>query len=127
MKKKIFYGTAVLAIAALVAVNINISLNSNNLPDMDLNKVEAVAFEWDDFRDWFNAGIDNTLQGQGWNKDEREESQPCPTESSQGGYGGVSYGDASAQGGGHSNQTNPSNRKEYFCLYGQANCTPHKC
>jgi len=45
MKKKIFGGIAVLAIAAAAAFNVNFSAQSNGLSDVSLANVEALAQE----------------------------------------------------------------------------------
>ena len=43
MKKKIFGGIAVAAIALTMALNVNISANNNSLSDISLANVEALA------------------------------------------------------------------------------------
>jgi hypothetical protein len=45
MKKKIFGGITVLAIAAVAAFNVNFSAQSNGLSDVSLTNVEALANE----------------------------------------------------------------------------------
>ena len=45
MKHKIFGGIAVLAIAAVVAFNVNLSAKSYSLSDVSLANVEALAGE----------------------------------------------------------------------------------
>ena len=127
MKNKFFYWTAIFVITILAAVNVNVSLNNNDRPDINLNKVEAVAFEWDGFWDRVDAGLTNTFQGQGWTKDERESSRPCPSSTSSSGSGSASYGGGSVSGGGSSSASNPAGRDEIICPYGTENCTPIKC
>ena len=43
MKKKLFYGFAVLGIAVVVAFNMNLSSNGSGLSDISLANVEALA------------------------------------------------------------------------------------
>jgi len=43
MKKKIFGGIAVLAIAAMAAFNVNMNTQNDNLSDLSLANVEALA------------------------------------------------------------------------------------
>ncbi|GHT71950.1 hypothetical protein AGMMS50239_41270 [Bacteroidia bacterium] len=45
MKKKIFGGIAVLAIAAVAAWNVNLSSQSSDMSDVSLANVEALAAE----------------------------------------------------------------------------------
>jgi hypothetical protein len=47
MKKKIFGGIAVLAIAAVAVVNVNLNSQNNDLSDISLANVEALAVESD--------------------------------------------------------------------------------
>lgn len=68
---------------------------------------------------------------QGLTKDEREYRRRCPKKSSSsgsgsvsGGYGGVS---GSISGSGSTSQTNPTDREEISCPYGEQNCTPVGC
>jgi hypothetical protein len=48
MKKKVFYGSAVLVIAAVAAWNVNLNSQSNDLSDISLANVEALAEESDE-------------------------------------------------------------------------------
>jgi hypothetical protein len=48
MKKKIFGGIALLAIAAVVAWNVDLNSQSNDLSDISLANIEALAGEHDD-------------------------------------------------------------------------------
>ncbi len=86
------------------------------------NNTGGSSVEWNHWSQWLS---------QGFTKDEREYERPCPTSSSSSGSGGVSgsYGGASGgiSGSGSSNQTNPGNRNEITCAYGNVNCTPIKC
>jgi hypothetical protein len=66
MKKKIFGGIALLAIAAMAAWNVNLNSQSNELSDISLANVEALANEggtgpcpngarqWDDPSFWYD-------------------------------------------------------------------------
>ena len=61
MKKKIFGGIAVLAIAAVAVLNVNFSANNDNSSVCFLANVEALAsFEfngqnWDNNKHWYNT------------------------------------------------------------------------
>ena len=119
MKNKFLGGTIVLLLVVITTVNINVGLDTNKVPDINIINVEAIAAEW--------GGWSNFMQGQGFYLDEREESQPCPTVSSKSGYGGASYNDGSIYGGGSNFKINPIERKEYICLSGDENCSPYSC
>jgi hypothetical protein len=56
MKKKILLGIAVVAVAAVTAVNVNIALQSNDLSALSLENVEALAGEDDIPRDSVKVG-----------------------------------------------------------------------
>jgi hypothetical protein len=45
MKKKLFGSIAALAIAAMAAINVNISTQEDRLSDVSLNNIEALAQE----------------------------------------------------------------------------------
>jgi hypothetical protein len=57
MKKNIFYGIAVAAIAAVAAWNVTLSnkVGENSL-DLQLANVEAMAWEWNNPLDWLEYG-----------------------------------------------------------------------
>jgi hypothetical protein len=122
MRKIILESIAVLAIVGLAVINIGLSSYSqsgNILSNLTLANTEALAGEW--------GGWENFFQGQGFYKDEREIKERCPKEQSSSGSGSASYGGASASGNGSSSQSNPSNRTDIRCGYGNENCTPVKC
>ena len=122
MKTKIIGGIAIVAIAALVAINVNVSLNtqSDNVSSLTLAELEALAndVEWNHWTQWFSQGL---------TKDERELPRPCATQTTNSGSGSVTYGGGSVSGSGSSSTTNPGGRYEIACPYGGENCTPIRC
>jgi hypothetical protein len=127
MKKKIFGGIAVLAIAALAAINVTLNSQNNKLSGLTLSEINAGAWSfWD--------GLENTFQGQGWTKDEREIKVECQSGSNTSGAGvstgvSVSYGgvtvstNTSANVGG----STPAGTSKITCGYGSDNCSSTDC
>ena len=58
MKKKIFGGMAVLAIATAVALNVNLSTKDSNLLNLSLANVEILA--WSESRDTYYKTYDSS-------------------------------------------------------------------
>lgn len=111
---------------ALIAVNFTVvnddKKDSEFLSSFSLN--EAIAWG-------FMDGVENSLQGQGWTKDEREVQETCPSEQTTSGSGGASgnYGGTGGgvYGSGSSSQSNPSSRTDIRCAIGTDNCTSIDC
>lgn len=86
------------------------------------NSGGSSSVEWNDWTQWPSQGL---------TKDERELIRRCPDNSSSSGSGSISggYGGASGSisGSGSSSQTNPPDRVDISCPYGQQNCTPVGC
>ncbi|GAB6013572.1 NVEALA domain-containing protein [Viscerimonas tarda] len=120
MKKKIIGGLAILAIAAVTVLNVNLSSQKELLSDISLANVEALAQgEW--------GGWDNFWQGQGFYKDEREERRQCPSSESYGAFLGITYDGMTIGASGSYTQENPSSREEIICPTGSDNCTAVPC
>ncbi len=120
MKKKILYGTVIMAVAVMAFCNFAFVKNSNcAIAEITLFNAEALAeTEWNDWTQWLS---------QGFTKDEREIVRPCPSDQSSSGNGSISVGGNSASGGGSHSQTNPTGRYDIACGYGSVNCSPVKC
>jgi hypothetical protein len=120
MKKILLYGVTVLAIVGLAVFNININMESKSITNLRLIDIEALGgAEW--------GGWSNFSQGQGFWLDEEELKEPCPSEQSSSGGGSASYGGGSASGNGSSSQSNPPDRHDIRCKYGNQNCTSVSC
>ncbi|MDD2612079.1 MAG: NVEALA domain-containing protein [Bacteroidales bacterium] len=125
MKKNIFGGIAIVAIAVLMAFNVNLNLKkSRHASLLGFANVEALANEEDGIHEK-NTGWEILTQGA--TKDEEEWERPCPTSSTTSGSGSGSYSGVGVGGSGSTSQTNPSNRYEICCKYGYDNCTPVDC
>ena len=120
MKRKFLGLTAILAIIALATLNISITNADTNKIDLDIIKTQA-------FADGEYAGWSNFFQGQGFYKDEREESRDCPSSQSSGANISVTYKGVTVGAGYHQSQTNPDTRQEIICPNGNSNCTPVGC
>jgi hypothetical protein len=62
MSKKLFGGIVILAIAAVAAWNVNLNSQSNDLSDIALTNVEALASEnnchnTNGYKTWYTSGI----------------------------------------------------------------------
>lgn len=123
MKRKIITSLVVLAVSAVSGYGVSKKLNSENdiLQNLTLSNVEALSSsEWG-----FWDGVANTLKGQGWTKDEREDLQPCgdyrfELHSSIEGFG-IKGSDSSII-----TVTNHG-RKVILCPSGKDNCTSTSC
>nr|WP_319398810.1 hypothetical protein [uncultured Carboxylicivirga sp.] len=131
MKKKVFNAFGLLAIAAILTLNVNVVLDGSSSSHLQWNvmgKILATVYGSGSAQP---GGWSNVWQGQGWTKDESIIQEPCPSVeygsgsgSASGSYGGAS---GSASGSGSHYQENPEGRTDIRCGSGSINCTPVAC
>lgn len=107
-----------MAVTALAILNVNLSIESNEISKVTLYDVESLSNELNSITQWWSQGL---------TKDEREWIRPCPASQSNSGSGSVSYNGASVSGSGSSSQTNNNERSEITCPYGSDNCSEVPC
>jgi hypothetical protein len=112
MKKKILGGIAVLAIVVVAVINVNLGAKSNDLSDLSLANVEALAYEFNN-QNWdFNSHWYNTLGGS-WTPTYHSCTYSINTGGSVGISGGsVSWGGSTTTYSGHM----------VTCTNGNGNC-----
>jgi hypothetical protein len=125
MEKKFISRIAIIAVIVTVAaINVNLSLQSGELPNITLSEITAGA-------NWFTDGIENTLQGQGWTKDERERVVECQQGTNSSSWGAsisVTHpSGATGSVGVSGSSSTPAGTTKITCPNGHDNCTPTEC
>lgn len=123
----------VVAVAALLFLNVNVVLNGKATSYLKLEAIGSVQAESTSgsgsggFWAALDSGLSNLFQGQGWTKDEREWTRPCPLSS-----GSSTSVCVQKDANGvcikyEISQTNPTNRNEITCPVGSVNCSTVGC
>ncbi|CEN36754.1 NVEALA domain-containing protein [Capnocytophaga cynodegmi] len=126
-RKSFFVGLITACVAVVAGYGVSKSVNNDtDLEVLTLGNVEALAGGEGFWNDVWN-GIVNSVQGQGWTKDEREIQEQCPNWTSSSGSGSASYGGASGSASGSHSQGNPNSRTDIRCGVGKENCSAVPC